>query len=150
MASRTFVPAGQGKSYDVIGGDHIVIKATAADTDGVATVIETTVPAGGGPPRHSHERESETFYILDGEFEFEVGGERTNLKTGDFLIAPPNLPHQFRNVADRPGRMLIVCHPAGFEEFVEAFAQIPTDATPAPQKMVELGAQFGIQFLPPA
>ena len=150
MKEKIYVPAGEGKSYDVIGGDHVVIKATGEQTGGMATILETTVPAGGGPPRHLHERESETFYVLEGEFEFEIDGDKYNLKQGDFFAAPANVPHQFRNTATSPSKLLVVCQPAGFENFIEAFAQIPLDAAPDPAKMAELGAQFGVQFLPPS
>ena len=109
-----FIPAGDGDSYDVIGGDHITIKATGKETGGAFTVIETIVPPQSGPPRHVHHRESETFYVLEGEFEFQVGDEKTMATTGDFLLAPPHVPHRFRNVSDLSGKLLIVCQPAGF------------------------------------
>lgn len=150
MQTTHFVAAGAGNRFDVLGGDLITIKATSADTDGVMTVMETVVPAGASPPRHMHSRESETFYVLEGEFEFEVDGERTQASTGSFLIAPANVPHQFRNVTDRPGKLLIVCQPGGFEAFVEAFVSLPTDQPPDMGKMAQIGADHGISFLPPA
>ncbi|QDT11651.1 quercetin 2,3-dioxygenase [Stieleria marina] len=145
-----FVAPGSGMQYDVLGGDQITIKATAKDTGGAMTILETTVPAGAGPPRHMHSRESETFYVLEGEFEFEVDGETTRASVGAFLSAPPNVPHQFRNVADQPGRLLIVCQPGGFEDFVSDFASLPTDQPPDMARMAQIGADHGVTFLPPA
>ncbi len=145
-----YVAPGDGPRFDVLGGDQITIKANSDDTDGAMTVLETVVPAGAGPPRHMHTRESETFYVLEGEFEFEIDGERTMASPGSFLIAPPNLPHQFRNTTDKPGKLLIVCQPGGFEKFAEAFASLPTDQPPDMAKMAQIGADHGISFLPPA
>ena len=145
-----FVPPGEGTRFDVLGGDQIVIKVTANDTNGAMTVLETTVPAGAGPPRHMHTRESETFYVLDGDFEFEIDGDKITAGVGAFLVAPPNLPHSFRNITDRPGRLLIVCQPGGFESFIEAFAELPTDQPPDMAKMAQIGSDHGVSFLPPA
>ena len=145
-----FVPSGAGTRFDVLGGDQVVIKATASDTNGAMTILETTVPAGAGPPRHVHTRESETFYVLEGEFEFEVDGEKIIAGVGAFLVAPPNLPHSFRNVTDQPGRLLVVCQPGGFESFIEAFAELPIDQPPDMAKMVQIGSDYGVTFLPPA
>jgi quercetin dioxygenase-like cupin family protein len=145
-----FVKAGDGRQFNVLGGDQITIKATGAETDQQATVLETIVPPRGGPPRHKHANESETFYIVEGDFEFEMDGQRVQASTGDFLVAPRGVPHQFKNVGNEPGKLLIVCQPAGFEGFVEAFAQIPVDQPPDPAKMAEIGTRFGIEFLPPA
>ena len=150
IQQKRFVPAGEGTRFDVLGGDEVTVKATASDTGGAMTVLETVVPAGAGPPRHVHTRESETFYVLEGDFEFEVDGQKTNASPGAFLIAPPNLPHSFRNVSDRPGKLLVVVQPGGFEEFIEKFASLPTDQPPDMAKMAEIGAEHGLTFLPPA
>ena len=149
MNLRTkFIPAGGGDSYDVIGGDHISIKATGDDTGGACTVIETIVPPHAGPPPHVHHRESETFYVVEGEFEFQVGDQKTTATTGAFLFAPPDIPHQFRNASGRPGKLLIVCQPAGFENFIKEFSTLPTNVPPDPAQMAAIGAKYGIEFLP--
>ncbi|TWU51701.1 cupin domain-containing protein [Rubripirellula reticaptiva] len=150
ILERKFVLPGEGTRYDVLGGDQVTIKVTSRDTGGEMTVLETVVPAGAGPPRHVHTRESETFYVLEGDFEFEVDGERTNASAGAFLIAPPNLPHSFRNVSNKPGKLLVVVQPGGFEEFIEKFASLPTDQPPDMSKMAQMGAEHGVTFLPPA
>jgi quercetin dioxygenase-like cupin family protein len=145
---KRFLPADSGESYDVIGGNHVTIKATGEDTDGAFTVIETIVPPHAGPPRHVHHRESETFYVVEGEFEFHVGDEKTSATAGAFLIAPPDVPHQFRNISDRPGKLLVVCQPAGFENFIKEFATLPANAPPDPARMAAIGIKYGIEFLP--
>ncbi|MGB7345874.1 MAG: quercetin 2,3-dioxygenase [Pirellulaceae bacterium] len=149
ILQQRFVPTGEGNRYDVLGGDQVTIKATSTDTNGAMTVLETVVPAGAGPPRHVHTRESETFYILEGDFEFELNGEKTSASPGAFLIAPPNIPHSFRNVSDKPGKLLVVVQPGGFEEFIEKFASLPTDQPPDMAKMAQIGAEHGVTFLPP-
>ena len=144
-----FVAEGSGQRFEVIGGDVITFKATGADTNGAYTVLETVVPPNSGPPKHLHRRESESFYVVEGDFEFQVGDETINAGPGSFLIAPSNLAHCFRNRSSTPGKLIIVCQPAGFEDFVKEFATIPTNAQPAPRQMAELGARYVIKFIPP-
>jgi quercetin dioxygenase-like cupin family protein len=46
-------------------------------------------------PIHWHEEEQITF-VIDGEFEFEVAGEKRILRRGDSVVIPPNVPHGAR------------------------------------------------------
>ena len=100
-----------------------------------------------------HLREDETFYVLAGEFEFTVAGQTQRAGAGDFLIARKGVPHHFRNVGATDGKLLIYCHPAGFEHFVTDFAKIPPDAPPDLPRMIAIGEKHGIELLlgpPPA
>lgn len=56
-------------------------------------ILENTFLARGGPARHLHHDQDEWFYILEGEFQFEVGVERFRLHPGDSLLAPRRIPH---------------------------------------------------------
>jgi quercetin dioxygenase-like cupin family protein len=46
-------------------------------------------------PLHWHDEEQISF-VVDGEFEFEVGGETRVLRRGEAVIIPPNVPHGAR------------------------------------------------------
>jgi mannose-6-phosphate isomerase-like protein (cupin superfamily) len=62
------VPAGVGRSIEVLPGETITFKAVSADTDGAYTLIEVIDQPQSGPPLHLHRREDESFYILEGTF----------------------------------------------------------------------------------
>ncbi|MHC3467638.1 cupin domain-containing protein [Streptomyces sp. 7R007] len=64
-------------------------------------------PAGSGAPLHSHNCD-EHVTILDGEAEVWVDGEVTRLEQYDTTYIPSPVPHLFRNVGDRPLRILWV------------------------------------------
>lgn len=49
-------------------------------------------------PVHWHEEEQITF-VIEGEFEFEVAGEKRMLRRGDSVVIPPNVPHGARTLA---------------------------------------------------
>jgi len=144
---QKYVAPGGGATFNVIGGDQITIKVGSKETEGAFTVIETTTPPHAGPPPHVHEREDESFYVLEGEFEFHVGRSSTRAQAGAFVMAPRGLPHRFQNVGETPGKLLIVCQPAGFEKFVEEFATLPTDQPPDMEKAVAIGKKYGISFV---
>ena len=46
-------------------------------------------------PVHWHEEEQISI-VIDGEFEFEVNGEKRLMKRGDAVVIPPNVPHGAR------------------------------------------------------
>ena len=46
-------------------------------------------------PRHWHDEEQITF-VVDGELEFEVGGETRIVRRGEAIVIPPNVPHAAR------------------------------------------------------
>src|SRR6516225_10448103 len=67
------------------------------DTGGAYCLLEVSLAAGIGVPRHTHTREDETYYVTSGELEVKVGDEIFVLKPGDTLMAPRNIPHELRN-----------------------------------------------------
>jgi quercetin dioxygenase-like cupin family protein len=46
-------------------------------------------------PVHWHDEEQISF-VLEGEFEFEVGGEKRIVRRGEAVVIPPNVPHGAR------------------------------------------------------
>jgi len=46
-------------------------------------------------PLHSHAEEQIAF-VIDGEFEFEIAGEKRTLRRGMAAVIPPNVPHAAR------------------------------------------------------
>lgn len=143
------LPADQGRTYHVFGGDQITIKLTGKETEGAYTLLETVTPPGMGPPPHVHHREEETFCIVKGELEFTIRGKTIRPQPGDVLIAPKDVPHVFRNIGQTPAKLMIVCRPAGFEHFVEEFAQVPPDGPPDFPRMAAIAARHGIEFVSP-
>ena len=60
-------------------------------------------------PLHWHEEEQISF-VVDGEFEFEVGGEKRTVRKGEAIVIPPNVPHAARTY-DVPCLEVDVFHP---------------------------------------
>ena len=76
-----------GKTVNVFG-KPITIRICGRDTGDALSVVESHDAPGDGPPPHIHHREDETFQILEGEYEFMVGGKTIPAKAGTTLFAP--------------------------------------------------------------
>jgi len=81
------------------------------------SLLEITFDPGSGVDPHFHKRHSDSFYVLEGELEFHVGDEVFTATPGSFVLAPPNVVHFFRNVSDRPARILNLHTPGGFAAY---------------------------------
>ena len=114
-----------------LGTTTITFKVTPPNL-GDLLILEITRLAKGGPARHLHYEQDEWLYILEGEFQFEVGGERLHLQPGDSLLAPRQIPHVWAFVGGARGRVLAMVTPAGkteafFREASKANARPPQD-----------------------
>jgi quercetin dioxygenase-like cupin family protein len=49
-----------------------------------------------GVDPHTHATHTDSFYVLEGEVEFLLGGEWSRVGPGTFLSVPPNVEHGFR------------------------------------------------------
>jgi quercetin dioxygenase-like cupin family protein len=55
---------------------------------------------------------------MEGKVLFKIGEKRVQLKAGDSMLAPRNVPHAFTAVGATPAKMLIAFSPAGkMEQF---------------------------------
>ena len=145
------VKAGFGRAGFVeplnIFGEAVYIKATGAQTGGLWSMIEQVTPAAGGPPVHSHGREDEGFFILEGEYLFLVGEDRIKAYPGDFLWAPRNVPHTFLNIGSGTARATVVMSPPGMENFFSEIAAI--SGPPEPEEIGRIFAKYGLEVLGP-
>lgn len=53
-----------------------------------------------GPVLHSHDDASEVFYFLSGRCRLEVGDKEEFFGPGDFILVPPDVPHNLWNAGD--------------------------------------------------
>lgn len=128
-----------------LGISTITFKVCPQDSGGLF-IIENSFQAKGGPARHLHYDQDEWFYVVEGDFIIEVGQERFNMKPGDSLLAPRQVPHVWAHVGDGDGRILITFMPAGN---MEAFFREVTKANAMPPQDPELWRAHGMELLGP-
>ncbi|MES1257939.1 MAG: cupin domain-containing protein [Acidobacteriota bacterium] len=102
-------------------GEQITVKLSGAATGGQYAVMEVVTQPKSGPPLHLHQREEESFHVLEGEFTFQVDGRRLSAGPGCSVYVPRGAAHAFRNVGTEPGRMLLMVKPSGLEN---SFAEL--------------------------
>lgn len=153
----TYVPAGSGAAY--LGPASLMTYiVTGKETGGAFFLAEMSVPPGGGPPPHIHQREDESFQVLQGTLTLRVGGDTIAASAGDFAFLPREIAHSFKNHGDVTAKALVLVTPAGVENyFSEVFdpAVDRTAAPPLPGKELIARAQsassrYGLVLLPPA
>jgi mannose-6-phosphate isomerase-like protein (cupin superfamily) len=151
-----------GRSIWLMGTLLTTFKAVSEETSGEYSLYETTAPPQLGAPPHIHHRETEAFYVLEGEFEF-LRGERTvRAGVGEFVHVPTGVVHAFTNVGDKPARLLGIVTPGGLHEkmLTEIGEQAKTETLPPPpgsppemadmERIMETALKYGTELLPPS
>lgn len=104
IAGRTY-PA-RRRTQNLVGG------ASPIQARNFAMGYVTLEPNGGQVPWHNQEQE-EVYFILEGEAEMCLGGERATLRTGQAVYIPSGVFHQITNIGATPLRMIYCYGPAG-------------------------------------
>lgn len=136
-------------SVTVLGGVEIIYQAVSEDTGGVYSLFETTYPPGQGPPRHVHSREDESYYVLDGAFDVQVGDQSVTATRGWFGFGPRDVPHSFKAVGTSPGKMLVIVTPAGFERFFDELAELTAVPPFDLDRVRALFEKYGLKMIEP-
>ena len=110
-------------AFLLAGGD-----ATAGT---VSFVVHPLRPRALGSPVHTHRREDEWSYVLEGEVGVELAGEVVIARPGDLVLKPRDVPHAFWNAGDAPARLLEVITPSGFEHFFAGLGRLAPDGEPS-------------------
>jgi mannose-6-phosphate isomerase-like protein (cupin superfamily) len=97
-------------------GGHQEILATKEQTDGKFGMTTTSDPAGSGPGgTMAHTKEAEMWYVLEGTYEFQVGGKTFEGGPGTFVAVDAGQSHTF--LTKTAGTLLMFWMPGGFEQF---------------------------------
>ncbi len=114
------------------------LKISSTDTNGDLALFEQNgVTPKGGPPLHIHLYQDEFFYIVEGEYLFQLGEEKYPMKRGDTIFLPRNVPHGFIQLSDQ-GKVIVAYMPAGK---MEGFFRT-TDSWTSPPSLQEIEKAF--------
>lgn len=112
------------------------VKVSAKDTQGRCVIFDTLRRGKIGPVLHIHLKMDEWFYVLDGEFKFQVGEEIMRLKTGDTLFVPRNVKHAFVKTSEGAARLIVMHQPAGnMEEYFRTASKMPDQSIEARREL---------------
>src|SRR4051794_20819802 len=137
---------GEGKEV-IMGGQPLAFLVTGDDSKHTS-MFEWTVPAGFSTGLHVHGVQEETFYVLEGECEWQVGDQLIRAKPGTFLFIPPGVPHNIGNSSDKPARMFITVSPPGHEHYFEELAAlVASGGRPNADAIAELRKRYDTEQL---
>ena len=146
--------AGEGEARWWLGSLSVIL-ATSAETGGQFALIDVTDPECAAP-LHIHHREDETFIVLEGEIEFNIGGRKIEAGPGSTIFGPRGVPHSYV-VRKGPARTLFLFTPGGFEEAVMATSEpgrerrLPAsdEGWPDMDTLPSVFQRYGCEFLEP-
>jgi len=102
----------------------------------------------GGPSPHYHLNEDEAFHVLEGRVALLLNGEWREIGPGRAAFMPRRVVHTFKNVGDRPSRMLLTTIPSGFEKFfTHCAAEFAKAGGPEMSPIMQIGSEHAIHFL---
>ena len=110
--------------------------ATGEDTDNAYTLIHCYFRKGFTPPPHFHKYEDESFFILEGEIDFQAADKKFRARPGELVVLQKEKPHSFNLVTDTAKALLLIT-PAGFETVFKEFGVPATtlDLPPVPDHL---------------
>ena len=130
----------------------------SGQTNGAFSLTDYLAKPGNEPPAHTHDREDEFFYVLEGRIDAYIGKEVFRVGPYEGVYLPKFVPHTF-TILTPHSRMLILLSPGGFEGYFRDMSE-PARSLSLPEHAVNYGAvdmdqatltgrEHGISFLTP-
>lgn len=130
-----------GRAEGVLLSGHPMSFLVTGDDTRHTSMFDWTIPPRFSTGLHVHRVQEETFYVLEGECEWQVGDERIRAKPGTYLFLPPGVPHNIMNVTDAPARVLMTVSPPGHEHYFEELAEL-VPQRPSAESIAELRSRY--------
>jgi quercetin dioxygenase-like cupin family protein len=128
----------------------IVHKVTAEASGGSLKIEEWGLPPGEMIPPHTHAREDECSFVLEGEMKCYVDGEVVLAQKGSYVIKPRGVPHAFYNSGAKTVRVMEILTPGdSFEGYFDAYEEIVSGQMSEEEhrkERAELGKRYGITW----
>jgi quercetin dioxygenase-like cupin family protein len=132
------------------------VRVSGEQTGGAFSLTDNLARRGDGSPVHVHDREDETFFVLDGELRVVAGEDDYTAGPGTVAVLPRRLRHAYV-VTSATARFLSLHAPAGFERFAAEVGQParaltlppPLEGPPDVAALAQVAARHGITILAP-
>jgi quercetin dioxygenase-like cupin family protein len=125
-------------------------KVTAVASGGSLKIEEWGLPPGDMIPPHTHAREDECSFVLEGEMMCYVGGEVVLARKGSYVIKPRGVPHSFYNSGAVTSRVMEILTPvSAFEGYFDEYEEIVSRQMSDEEHLrarAELGERYGITW----
>lgn len=117
-----------------------------ASQSGGIGMFELEVPPGSSvPPPHSHSKNEECVYVLEGTLQYSVGTVTRDLKPGETMVTPKGTVHRFSNPFSAVARALVVLSPdIGAQYFRDVGAVVNAGGPPDKGALVTVMSRYGL------
>lgn len=124
-----------------VAGHPMLVLSNARETRHTS-MFDWTVPPRFATGLHVHRVQEETFYVLDGACEWQIGERVVTARRGAYVFIPPGVAHDIRNPGEMPARLLMTVSPPGHEDYFEELAALTAEGRPDPQALAALRRRF--------
>ena len=107
---------GAGRTVTHGAGTSAELKLAGEQSGGEWAVVEWRVRARDEPPIHTHTREDEALYVLEGAITAYDGDETIEVQAGSYAALPKDVPHGM-TVRGEEVRLPVTLEPAGADYF---------------------------------
>lgn len=136
----------EGQLID-LAGVGIRFLLDAERTGGGFSLVEHPIaPRTLGSPIHTHSREDEYSFMLEGRIGVLIGEDVFEATPGDLVLKPRGVPHAFWNATDEPARFLEVISPAGFERYFAEAEPLFSNGEPDMEGFAALSERYGLEM----
>jgi len=125
-----------------LSGQPLAFLVTGEDTKHTS-MFEWTLPARFSTGLHVHRVQEETFYVLEGECDWQIGDQRVDATPGTYVFIPAGVAHNIGNASDKPARVIMTVSPPGHEKYFEELAKVVAcDSQPDAKVIAELRNRY--------
>lgn len=118
-----------------LSGHPMGFLVTGEDTKHTS-MFDWTLPPRFSTGLHVHRVQEETFYVLEGECDWQIGDQKVHATPGTYVFIPPGVPHNIANATDRPARVIMTVSPPGHERYFEELVQVVSRGSPPDAKVI--------------
>jgi quercetin dioxygenase-like cupin family protein len=129
-----------------LGETKLVHLIPSEKTGGAFSVVEFFAEPGKGVGLHVHEHEEELVYLLQGQIEVSLEGQKMTATEGTCALLPRNIPHGFTNTGKTTVRLLAILLPGKLDNFFVKLDEELSVNRDHEKIIGELCAKFGLSF----
>src|SRR5688572_23565428 len=139
---------GTGEKFQL--GPLTIVNLVAPDQSGGAFEMYELTAGKATVDYHIHRRMDETIYVVDGEVEFTVAGEKYLRPAGSVAFIPHGIHHGFSIIGPALAKVVIVFTPNGTQqEYFRVAASILKAPVLDVQRLRELQLRYDQELIPP-
>jgi quercetin dioxygenase-like cupin family protein len=135
----------EGQNLQVLS-DRVCIKLKSTDSLSSMAVVTVDVPPNGFVPPHTHTKEEESYYMLEGSMIMYLDGGEFMIEPGDFVHVPARTTHGYKNNSDQFVKFLAWAVGGKIDEFFielsEKIRDLPDDLAKMPAILEKHGIQM--------